>query len=156
MQYIATIEIPKGSDRRIHMSYDKSGFIDLGPIKEHVPVNEGIMPVHYGYIEGTVNREEGDEVDVIVFSKKPYNTGDKVEIDILGSLVRKDGDNKVIAYDASESDSVFEVLSDIDRKLIMDYMGYKSPIISVETREQAVEYIKNSVENGISEPHPFM
>ena len=156
MQYIATIEIPKGSDRRIHMSYDKSGFIDLGPIKEHVPVNEGIMPVHYGYIEGTVNREEGDEVDVIVFSKKPYNTGDRVEIDILGSLVRKDGDNKVIAHDASESDSVFEVLSEVDRKLIMDYMGYKSPIISVETREQAVEYIKNSVENGISEPHPFM
>lgn len=96
MQYIATIEIPKGSDRRIHMSYDKSGFIDLGPIKEHIPVNEGVMPVHYGYIEGTVNKEEGDEVDVIVFSKNPYNTGDKVEIEILGSFVRKDGDHKMM------------------------------------------------------------
>ena len=144
MQYIAIIEIPKGSDRRIHMSYDKSGFIDLGLIKEHVPVNEGVMPVHYGYIEGTVNKEEGDEVDVIVFSNKPYNTGDKIEIEILGSLVRKDGDHKIIAHDTSESESVFKDLSEMDRKLIMDYMGYKSPIVSVDTREQALEYIKNS------------
>lgn len=29
MKYSAVIEIPKGSDRRIHMSYDNSGFIDL-------------------------------------------------------------------------------------------------------------------------------
>lgn len=144
MQYIATIEIPKGSDRRIHMSYDKSGFIDLGPIKEHIPVNEGVMPVHYGYIEGTVNKEEGDEVDVIVFSKNPYNTGDKVEIEILGSFVRKDGDHKIIAHDGSEANSAFDDLSEMDRKLIMDYMGHKSPIISVDTRERALEYVKNS------------
>jgi inorganic pyrophosphatase len=145
MQYIATIEIPKGSDRRIHLAYDKSGFIDLGPIKEHVPVNEGVMPVHYGYIEGTVNKEEGDEVDVILFSKKPYNTGDKVEIEILGMLTREDGDHKVIARDDSESDSVFQELTESERKLIMDYMGYKSPIASVDSRELALEYVKKSL-----------
>jgi len=70
MQHIATIEIPKGSDRRIHMSYDKSGFVDLGPIKDQIPVNEGVTPVCYGYIDGTLNKKEGDEVDVIVFSNK--------------------------------------------------------------------------------------
>jgi len=144
MQYIATIEIPKGSDRRIHISYDKNGFVDLGPIKEHISVNEGVMPVDYGYIEGTLNKEEGDEVDVIIFSKRTYNTGDKVEIEILGSLVRKDGDHKIIARDDSESVSVFKDLSVIDRKLIMEYIGYKSPIISVDTKEQALEYVKNS------------
>jgi inorganic pyrophosphatase len=145
MSYIATIEIPKDSDRRIHLAYDKSGFIDLGSIKEYVPVNEGIMPVHYGYIDGTVNKEEGDEVDVIVFSKKSYNTGDKVEIEILGMLTREDGDHKVIARDNSETDAVFEEQSESEQKLIMDYMGYKSPIVSVDTKEQTLEYIKSSI-----------
>ncbi len=145
MAYIATIEIPKGSDRRIHMSYDKSGFIDLGPIKVQIPVNEGIMPVHYGYIDGTVNKEEGDEVDVIIFSKNVYNTGDRVEIEILGLLTRGDGDNKVIARDNSEDDAVFQELSEIDRKIIMDYFGYKSPIVSVDLKERGLEYVRNSL-----------
>jgi inorganic pyrophosphatase len=144
MKIKAIIEIPKGSDRRIHMSYDKSGFIDLGPIKEHVPVNEGVMPVHYGYIDGTMNKREGDEVDVIVFSKKSYKTGDKVEIEIIGTFIREDGDHKVIARDSSEDDEVFQELSEIDRKIIMDYIGYKSPIVLVDTKEQSLEYIKNS------------
>ena len=148
MQYIATIEIPKGSDRRIHMSFDKSGFIDLGPIKEHVPINEGVMPVNYGYIDGTVNKYEGDEIDVVVFSKNAYITGSKVEIEILGILTREDGDHKVIARDDSEADSVFQKLPEVDRQLIMDYMGYKSPIASVDTKEQALEYVKNSIIKG--------
>jgi hypothetical protein len=56
MQYTATIEIPKASDRRIHMRYDKTGFIDLGPISEHITVNGGVMPVHYGYIAGLLTK----------------------------------------------------------------------------------------------------
>lgn len=147
MKYTAIIEIPKGSDRRIHMSYDKSGFIDLGPIKEHIPVNEGIMPVHYGYIEGTINKKEGDEIDVIVFSKRTYKTGDKVEIEILGSLIRDDGDNKIVTRDESETDSIFKDLSATDHKLIMDYIGYKSPIIQIGQKEEALEYLKNSRTN---------
>lgn len=126
------------------MSHDKSGFVDFGPIKECIPVNGGVMPVHYGYIEGTVNKEDGDEVDVLVFSKNLYNIGDRVEIEIIGSFVRKDGDNKIIAHDVSESDSVFEGLSKIDQKLIMDYVGYKSPIVSISTREQTLRYVKDS------------
>jgi inorganic pyrophosphatase len=144
MQHIAIIEIPKGSDRRIHMSYDKTGFIDLGPIQEHVPVNNGVMPVHYGYIEGTLNKEEGDEIDVIVFSKHSYATGDKIEIEILGTLVREDGDHKIIARDNSETDSVFQDLSETDRKLILDFIGYKSKIVSIDTKDQAIAYINNS------------
>ena len=50
------IEIPKGDDRRRHLKWDKSGFVDLGPIIEKIPVNGGIMPVDYGYIPGTENR----------------------------------------------------------------------------------------------------
>ena len=144
MPYIATIEIPKGTDRRIHLSYDKSGFVDLGPIKEQIPINEGIMPVHYGYIDNTLNVSEDDEVDVLVFSQKTYNTGDRVEVEILGMFVREDGDHKIIARDDSEVNSVFEKLSEIDRKLIMDYFGYKSPITFVDSKDNAILYLKNS------------
>ena len=54
----AIIEIPKGSDRRIHMRNDGSGFEDFGPIKEKIPINDGIMPVAYGYIENAINKKE--------------------------------------------------------------------------------------------------
>lgn len=134
--------MPRGTNRRIHLAYDKSGFVDLGPIVDQVPVNEGVMPVHYGYIEGTKNETEGDEVDVIVFSKNSYKTGDRVEVEILGSLVRKDGDHKIIAHDSSESNLVFKNLSEAEQKIIVDFMGYKSPIISIDSKEQAEEYVQ--------------
>ncbi len=143
MKNTATIEIPKGGDRRIHMSYDKSGFVDLGPIKEHITLNDGVMPVHYGYIEGTINEKDGDEIDVIVFSKNEYKTGDKVEIEILGILTREDGDHKVIARDGSVSDSVFEELPTPERELILGYLGFKSPIVSIETKEVAEGWVGN-------------
>ena len=127
------------------MSYDNSGFIDFGPIKDHIPVNEGIMPVHYGYIQDTLNKKEGDEIDVIIFSKNSYNTGDKIDIEILGMLTREDGDNKIIARDNSETDSVFSNLPNSKQKLIFDYIGYKSPITSVGDKEEALEYIKTSL-----------
>jgi len=60
MNFTAVIEIPKGSDRRTHMAYDKSGFIDLGPIKDRIPVNNGVCPVDYGFIEGTFNADDND------------------------------------------------------------------------------------------------
>lgn len=142
MEYTVTIEIPRGSNRRIHMSHDKSGFIDLGSIKDQIPVNEGIMPCHYGYINQTLNEDDGDEIDVIILSKRSYNTGDKVDIEILGMITRQDGDNKIIARDNSETDSVFDKLSETDRVLILDYFGYKSPITSIDTKAEALEYCK--------------
>ena len=143
MDYTAVIEIPKGTDRRVHAARDKNGFVDLGPILEHVPVNKGVMPVHYGYIPETLNPDDEDEVDVIVFSNKTYTTGDVVEIKILGMLVRADGDNKVIARDDSVSDTVFEDILDSERKLIVDFMGYTSAVISIQEREEAVKYLKS-------------
>jgi inorganic pyrophosphatase len=143
MQYISVVEMPKGTDRRIHMSYDKTGFVDLGPIKDHIPVNEGVMPVHYGFIEETLNKDDGDEVDVLIFSNSEIKTGDKVNVQILGMLKREDGDNKVIARDETVDDLVFENLNVDERKTILDYMGYKSPIISIETKDKAIEYINS-------------
>ena len=63
----AIIEIPKGDNRRRHLKSDKSGFVDLGPITNVIPVNDGIMPILYGYIPDTLDKKEGDEIDVLIF-----------------------------------------------------------------------------------------
>ncbi len=64
----AVIEMPKGDVRRRHIKYDKSGFIDLGPIKNVIPVNDGVMPVHYGYIPETLNEKELDESFLVIIT----------------------------------------------------------------------------------------
>lgn len=143
MRYKAVIEIPRGCDRRIHMSYDKSGFIDLGSIKVQIPVNDGVMPVHYGYIENTVNKKEKDEVDVIIFSPKMYSTGDTLDVEILGMLTRKDGDHKIIAVSESPEIKDFNDILQEERDLILKYFGYKSEIISIDSKEKASEYLQS-------------
>lgn len=142
MKYKAVIEIPKGCDRRIHMSYDKSGFIDLGSIKDQISVNDGVMPVHYGYIENTINKEEKDEVDVIIFSAKPHKTGDILEVEIIGMLVRKDGDHKLVAVDDSDTIKEFNDILPEEKDLILKYFGYKSEIVSINPKEKALEYLQ--------------
>lgn len=141
--YSATIEIPKGSDRRVHMAYDGSGFIDLGPIKDQIPVNDGVMPVHYGYLNGIMNEKEKDEMDVLVFSSRPLKTGDVLEAEIIGMLTRKDGDHKMITIDRSIKIKGFDDLPNQERDLILKYFGYKSEIVSVDSKEKALEYLQN-------------
>lgn len=148
MKYTAIIEIPKGSDRRIHMSYDNTGFIDLGPIKEQISINNGIMPVHYGYIENTINKIEKDNIDVIIFSTSSYKTGDKAEIEIIGMLNREDDDHKVIAADDTVLINSFEEILLEEKELILKYFGYKSKIISIDNKEAALKYIEeNNIKN---------
>ena len=104
--------------------------------------DESIDEFHY--INNTLNKDEGDEVDVIIFSKNIYKTKDQVEIEIIGMMTREDNDHKVIAYDKSENESVFKDLDERERKLILDYFGYKSPIISIDDKEKTIEYINQS------------
>ena len=145
MKYKAVIEIPKGCDRRIHLSYDGINFIDLGLIKEEIPINEGIMPVCYGYIENIVNETEKDNLDVIIFSNKSYNSKDKTNIEIIGMLNREDGDHKVIAIDNSILIKDFYDINEEERNLILEYFGYKSKITSIDNKDKALEYIQSCV-----------
>ncbi len=143
MKYKAVIEIPKGCDRRIHIAYDGSGFIDLGPTKDQISVNDGVMPIHYGYIEKAINKDEKDEVDVILFSTRSYITGDTLEVEIIGMLTRKDGDHKLIASDESTTIKDFGDVSPEERDLILKYFGFKSEIISINPKEKALEYLQS-------------
>ena len=143
MKYTAVVEIPKDCDRRIHKSNETGEFIDFGSIKDLIPINEGRMPVYYGYLKGVINPVEGDEVDVLIFSETYYKTGDEVIVEVLGLLEREDGDHKLICRDGSFTVDNMQEINKTDWILVMGYFGFKSPIISIKNSEQALTYIQN-------------
>lgn len=138
----ATIEIPKGDDRRRHVNkYNKSEFIDLGPMKEHIPVNDGVAPEHYGFIAGTHNPHDGDEVDVIVFSDSSANIGETIEVEPIALLTRADNDEKVVAVVAGSDARKWDDLDKARRDLILQFYGSHHPILEVKGRQSAEAYI---------------
>jgi inorganic pyrophosphatase len=138
----AIIEIPKGDDRRRHIKYDKSGFIDLGPTKDVIPVNGGIMPVHYGYIKNTLNVGEGDEIDVLVFSKKDLSVGEEVEIAPIALISRADGDDKIAAVDNTVTYKSWLDVPESERKLIEEFFSYHHQFNSIEDAVIASQYVE--------------
>ncbi len=137
--------MPKGDDRRRHLNYEKTGIIDLGPIKDVIPVNDGIMPVNYGYIKNTRNATEGDEIDILIISEKPLVVGDEIEIYPIALLRRADGDDKIVAVDIENSP--IKKWNDIpkeERELLLSYFGYHHKIVSIEDGEAADLYIKKA------------
>lgn len=139
----AIIEIPRGDDRRRHFKYDKTGFIDLGPIKDAIPVNDGVMPVHYGYIPNTVNPVEKDEIDVLVLSDRETVVGEEMNVRPVALICRADGDDKVIAVDETR-DSIHE-WSDIPeetRVLIEEFFSYHHEILSIEDADSVRAYVR--------------
>lgn len=141
------IEIPKGDDRRRHIRYDKSGFIDLGAIKDIIPVNNGIMPVHYGYIPETLNEKEGDEIDVLVLSDNDFSVGQEIEVEPIALIRREDGDDKIIAVDKTRGIiQQWDDVPEIEKKLIKDFFGYHHRLLSFDNSECAIEYIGTGYE----------
>jgi inorganic pyrophosphatase len=143
----AIIEIPKGDDRRRHMKYDKSGFVDLGPTKEVIPVNDGIMPVHYGYVSETLNEKEGDEIDILIFSKNTTEVGQEIEFEPIALIKRDDGDDKVVAVDETMGEiKEWNDISKEEKILIENFFSYHHKFLSIGNSETAKQYIKNGHE----------
>lgn len=140
----AIIEIPKGDSRRRHVKYDKSGFIDLGLTRDIIPVNDGIMPVHYGFIPETLNENEGDEIDVLVLSDKKLEVGQEIEVEAIVLIKRADGDDKIVAVD--ETKKLIKKWNDIaenERDLIEKFFSYHHEFLAIENASFAKKYIKN-------------
>lgn len=143
----AIIEIPKGDDRRRHIKYDKSGFIDLGPTKDVIPVNDGIMPIHYGYIPETLNEKEGDEIDVLILSEKILEVGQEINVEPIALIRREDEDDKIVATD--ETTKMIREWSDIsekERELIEKFFSYHHKFRSIENAETEKLYIEDTYE----------
>jgi len=147
----AIIEIPKGDDRRRHLKHDKSGFIDLGPIKDVIPVNDGVMPIHYGYIPETLNELEGDEIDILVLSDNETEVGQEIEVEPIALILREDGDDKVVATDGTRGMiRNWDDIPETERGLIKEFFGHNHRILSVENAETAKRYIEKSISQGPS------
>jgi len=148
MKYTATIEIPKNSGRRIHKGYEehiKGKFVDFGPISDKITANGGLMPHAYGFIENTRGGDGvPDEVDVMVFSERPLKTEDQVEITPFAIMVRADGDYKVLAHDDTMQINSWEEVPAEMQKTLMDFNGFKLPIVEVKSAKDAIEYIEST------------
>ena len=146
----AHIEIPKGGERRTYLSYDKTGYVDLGLIRSVIPVNDGVMPIPYGFIVGTINHEEKgehpEELDVLIYTSQPLKQGDVVPIEVMGLMRREDKDDKIIARVAGETEpQTWEDVSQAERDLITSFFGHKSKILSIENKDVALEVIRQSM-----------
>ncbi len=141
----AVIEIPKGDDRRRHYVAQKKEFVDFGPIKEIIPVNNGVMPVDYGFLPDTRNIKEGDEIDVLVLSKEKLSVGQSLDVEPVALLRRDDGDDKIVAADRTTCG--IKKWEDIDaesRKTIVGYFGFRHKIVSIESSDCAKQYIERA------------
>jgi inorganic pyrophosphatase len=140
--YKAFIEIPKGDDRRRHKKFDSDELIDLGPIKDLIPINNGSMPINYGFIIGTKNLDEKkpEEIDVLVFSNKILEIGEILDIRPIALISREDGDHKIIAT-SIDSNIEWKDVEKKEKDLIVEYFGYKSKIKNIQDTEKAIELI---------------
>lgn len=145
MKYTATIEIPKNSGRRIHKGNQPENFgkfVDFGPISEKITANGGLMPLAYGFINGTINKGENDELDVMVFSNKDLQTEDSVEIIPFAMMMREDGDYKVLAHDDTMQLNSFDDIDPALQKTLLDFNGFKLPIVDIKNTEETIAYIE--------------
>lgn len=149
MKYIATIEIPKNSDRRIHKGYEnhiKGKFVDFGPISEKITANSGRMPVAYGFIENTRGTDGvPDEIDVMVFSENELKTEESVEVTPFAIMVRQDGDYKILAHDNTMVFISFDEIPIETQKILLEFNGFKLPIIEIKNKEEAILYLNNNM-----------
>lgn len=145
MNYLATIEIPKNSDRRIHKGNQPENlgmFVDFGPISDKITANGGRMPIAYGFIENTISADgENDELDVMVFSNKDLQTQDTVSITPFAMMIRSDGDHKVLAHDETVTISEWSAVNPELQKTLLEFNGFKLPITEIQDKEKTLEYI---------------
>ncbi len=143
------IEMPKGESRRIHLDYSRTYYADLGPIKNVIPVNEGKMPVAYGFVIGTLikDEEEESELDAIVYSEKDYKIGDRASAYPIAAIHIKNGDHKIVFVDSGTKEKSWDDIPSDEKDTILKYFGYKSPVKSVGDKDDALNLIKKNLTN---------
>ncbi len=91
MNVSVIIEDPVGSTVRHHWNAETNNWTT----SPH-PHSSRPWPANYGYIVDTRNPADGDELDILVLSTDPLETGQQVEVQAIGVLLRPDGDDKVV------------------------------------------------------------
>jgi inorganic pyrophosphatase len=151
--YQAIIEIPKNDIIRRHLKNDKSGFIELGPIKDKIPVNNGVCPYSYGFIPNTYNDSDQDEIDIIVISPNTHQISQQINVNPIALLVRDDGDHKVLAVEENETKiQSWQDLSPDQQELIKSFFSYCHESIIKDANEASNYINSNKAKNSIAYP----
>jgi inorganic pyrophosphatase len=149
MTYTFTVEIPENSARRIHLNYAKTEFIDFGPISEKITANSGRMPTVYGFLSEYINHvEENSEheeyVDAFFLEKEiNKNTGDVMQVKVVGMFEREDGDHKVLVVSSDSSINTFDDISKELQTTLLDFHGFNKKIIKVYNKTEAEEFLNS-------------
>lgn len=93
------IEDPRGSTVRHHLDESSGRWTE----KRHPRATEP-WPVNYGYIPGTHNPVDNDDLDIMVLSREPLLTGAEVRVRAVGLLERPDGDDKILGVLTDDPD----------------------------------------------------
>ncbi len=148
MNYTFTLEIPAGGDRRIHLNYAKTEFIDCGPIREKITVNNGIMPTAYGFLQGVINNDETvghkEYVDAIDISDMDIvATGEQIAVRVVGMFEREDGDHKVLIARSGSKIQGFDDVEPKLQKMLLDFHGFNKKITKIYNLIEVNQYIAN-------------
>ena len=109
------VEIPKGSTMKIEWDRQRAAFM-----LDRVEPSIFPKPSNYGFIPGTID-EDGDELDTLIVTEKPLETGVWLEANIIGIMNFEDqgeGDHKVVVVPADDrhTDNSIRTLADLGER----------------------------------------
>lgn len=103
----AVIEDPKGATCR-HYLDRQTGEWHAVPY----PFTVDPWPANYGFLSGTHNPADDDELDVIVLAREPLATSTRLQVRPVALLRLADGDHKILAVAAG--DPIYDGVSALD------------------------------------------
>lgn len=95
----AVIEDPKGATCRHHLDRQTGEWRSVP-----YPFTVDPWPANYGFLPGTHNPADDDELDVIVLARESLATGTRLRVRPVALLRLADGDHKILAVDAGDPD----------------------------------------------------
>jgi inorganic pyrophosphatase len=108
MNIEVVVEDPRGSTLRHFWDEHQERWIE----KPH-PHSQTPWPANYGYVLGTRNEADNDELDALIISTDPIETGTTISGRAVGLLLRPDGDDKILAIPVE--DPIFGVVERFDQ-----------------------------------------
>ena len=147
MQYEFVVEIEEEGDRRIHLNFPKTAFLDFGLISEKISANNGKMPTVYGFLKGVINNDEENNnkeyVDAfLVHTGSKLKSEDKAFVRVVGMFTREDGDHKVLVSEVENTEiKEFADVSEELQKKLLEFHGFNKKIIKINSAAEAAEYL---------------
>ncbi|HEU4792118.1 MAG TPA: inorganic diphosphatase, partial [Nitrolancea sp.] len=103
----AVIEDPKGATCRHYLDH-QTGEWHAVPY----PFTVEPWPANYGFLPGTHNPADDDELDVIVLAREPLATGTRLQVRPVAHLRLADGEHKVLSV--ATGDPIYGLITSLE------------------------------------------